>query len=171
MQILKNPTNFKKCITILPQDTQKGTLLVFEDPLYSFYRKTYPLLKEYNMRALLGVAPRYILEKTSLDPKVRLSVPYALCMQDGFFEEKAPFCTWEELTEMVLSGHVEVACHSYSKMNLTFAFVNLKREVIESKQLLEERLPQAITSFIYPFGKRNKQVAKLVSMHYNYAFH
>lgn len=171
MPILKNPTNLIKGPTILPQERCKGTLLVFEDPLYSFYTKTFPLLKEYGMRALLGVAPRYIVSQTTLDPNIRLSVPYGLSMQDGFFAENVPFCTWEELTEMVRSGHVEVACHSYSKMNLTFSFVNLQREIVESKKVLEERLPQVITSFIYPFGARNKQIAKMVSQHYNYAFY
>lgn len=122
------------------------------------------------MRALLGVPTRYIIEETTLPAEQRLSVPYTLAMQDGFFDQKAPFCTWKELEEMVASGLVEVASHSFAHCNLTFPFVDLQKEVIQSKKILESRLPQAISSFIYPFGKVNRSLHEFVSHHYPYSF-
>jgi hypothetical protein len=137
-----------------------------EEALFSFYKEKFPFLKE---KVILAVAPRYILPETAVDEKTRLTVPYGLCMQDGIFETQCPFCTWKELSEMVLSGRVEVASYSYSKMNLTFPFVNLEREIVLSKQVLEAHLPQAITTFVFPFGKSNKQSLDLVFKYYGYA--
>ncbi len=156
----------------LPGDplVRPAACLSFDDASFDFYHYIFPLLKELKMRALLGVPVRYILEKSTLPAKERLAVPYSLAMQDGLFETKAPFCTWEELREMVTSGYVEAACHSYSHCNLTFPFVDLEKEVIKSKNILEENLPQVVSSFVYPFGKVNSALHKLVRLHYPYTF-
>lgn len=153
----------------IPSKTM-SVCLTFDDATFDFYHYVFPLLVAFNLRAILGVPTRYIKEKTSLSSDKRLSVPYPLMMQDGIFEEKVPFCTWQEIEEMVKSGHVEVASHSFSHPNLSFPFVNLEREVLLSKKMLEERLPQAISSFIYPFGKANLQAHNYVKKHYAYAF-
>lgn len=159
---------------VLPGDplSKKGLsiCLTFDDATYDFYHYVFPLLKKMNVRALLGVPVRYIQERTTLDPEIRLSVPYALAMQDSIFEEKVPHCTWEELYEMVSSGLVQVASHSYSHANLTFPFIDHTQEIIASKKILEEKLPQSISSFIYPFGKTDAGVHALVREHYTYAF-
>ena len=159
---------------VLPGDPlpkgKTSICLSFDDASYDFYHYVFPLLKEMDLRALLGVPVRYIREKSDLPAEERLEVPYTLAMQDGFFEEKAPFCTWQELSEMVASGHVEVASHSYAHCNLTFSFVDLEREVIRSKEILQEKLPQAITSFVYPFGRHNRSIQELIGRHYPYSF-
>lgn len=161
-------------LTALPGDPlpkRKLTIcLTFDDASYDFYYYVFPLLKTFNLRALVGVPVRYILDCTSLAPEERLSVPYALAMQDGFFDQKAPFCTWEELSEMVNSGLVEVASHSYMHCNLTFDFVDLNREVVASKQIIESTLHQPVNSFIYPFGRYNMGLHEYISGHYPYAF-
>lgn len=149
---------------------KKEAVIIVEDALFAVYHNLFPQLLELDMQILLGVAPRYILDETQEPTISRLNVPYALSMQDGIFEKQAPFCTWKELYEMVRSGRVEVASYSFSKMNLTFNFVNLEKEITLSKKMLEEKLPQAISSFIYPFRKTNKRVHKLVSEHYQYIF-
>ncbi|MCH9611169.1 MAG: hypothetical protein S4CHLAM81_14540 [Chlamydiales bacterium] len=157
--------------TILPgDDSKRGICLTFDDASFDFYHYVFPLLKKFKMRALVGVATRYIIESTELDPEERLAIPYTMAMQDGFFDQKAPFCSWVELEEMVQSGLVEVASHSHMHCNLTFDFVDLNREVIQSREILEARLPQAVTSFIYPFGRVNSHVHTFVSTHYPYAF-
>ena len=159
---------------VLPGDPlQKGKLsicLTFDDASFDFYRYVFPMLKELNIRALLGIPARYILDSTALCPEERLSVPYTLAMQDGFFDRKAPFCTWEELNEMVRSGHVEAASHSFMHCNLTFDFVDLNREVVASKHIIETNLSQPVSSFIYPFGRMNLGLHEYVAQYYPYAF-
>lgn len=149
---------------------QLSVCLTFDDATYDFYHYVFPLLKQFNMRAILGVPVRYIMESTNLCPEERLAVPYTLAMQDGFFDKKVPFCTWDEIKEMLASGHVHIASHSFMHANLTFPFVDLKREVVTSKEILEKRLGQPVSSFIYPFGKVNKAVHAYVKQHYSYAF-
>jgi len=144
--------------------------LTFDDASFDFYHFVFPMLKELNIRALLGVPARYILDSSTLSPEERLSVPYTLAMQDGFFDQKAPFCTWEELNEMVQSGLVEVASHSYMHCNLTFDFVDLHQEVVISKQIIETNLSQPVSTFIYPFGRANLGLHEFVAEHYPYAF-
>lgn len=157
---------------VLPGERLSGTslLLTFDDASYDFYHHIFPLLEKWRIRALLGVPTRYILEKTDREPKERLAVPYFYAMQDGVFDVKAPLCTWRELETMVQSGLVQVASHSFAHKNLTYSFVNLEEEVIHSKRMLEERLPQAVTSFIYPFGRWNGTSHALVQRHYPYSF-
>ena len=159
---------------VLPGDPlQKGKLsicLTFDDASFDFYRYVFPMLKELNIRALLGIPARYILDSTALSPEERLSVPYTLAMQDGFFDRKAPFCTWEELNEMVRSGHVEAASHSFMHCNLTFDFVDLNREVVASKHIIETNLSQPVSSFIYPFGRMNLGLHEYVAQYYPYTF-
>ncbi|MCH9608624.1 MAG: hypothetical protein S4CHLAM45_12050 [Chlamydiales bacterium] len=164
----------KQFPSVLPGDpiapNQNAICLTFDDASYDFYHTVFPLLKKYNLRALLGVPVRYILEESTLLAEERLSVPYTMAMQDGFFEKKAPFCTWKEIEEMVASGHVEVASHSFAHCNLTFSFVDLQREIVESKKLIEKRIDQPVSSFIYPFGKVNHSVHLFVMQHYLYSF-
>ena len=159
---------------VLPGDPlpkkELAVCLTFDDATYDFYHCIFPLLKELQLRVLLGVPVSYILESSTLPAEERLSVPYSLMMQEGFFDKKAPFCTWQELDEMISSGCVEVASHSYSHCNLTFSFVDLQREVVRSKEILEKRLSQPISSFIYPFGKMTWALQEYVSQHYPYAF-
>ncbi len=159
---------------VLPGDPlvkrKLSVCLTFDDATFDFYHFIYPLLKELQIRVLLGVPVHYILDKTTLPVEERLSVPYSLMMQEGFFDQKVPFCTWQELDEMVSSGLVEVASHSYLHCNLTFPFVDLNREVVLSKEILEKRVAQPVSSFIYPFGKMSLAVHEYVSQHYPYAF-
>lgn len=159
---------------LLPGETlpkkKISVCLTFDDATFDFYHTVYPLLRELKMRALLGVPAGYIVEKTTLSTQERLSTPYPLMMQEGIYEKKVPFCTWEELKEMASSGYVEIASHSYFHCNLTFSFVDLEREVLLSKQCLEEKLGVEINSFIYPFGKTNPRVHEKVAEHYKYAF-
>ncbi len=159
---------------VLPGDPlikrKRSICLTFDDATFDFYHYVFPLLKEFTIKALLGVPASYILDSTDLTPDERLKVPYPLMMQEGIYEQKAPFCTWKELKEMVSSGLVEVASHSYLHCNLTFNFVDLEREIVRSKELIESKLDQPVTSFIYPFGKMTLAVQEFVSKHYLYAF-
>jgi peptidoglycan/xylan/chitin deacetylase (PgdA/CDA1 family) len=159
---------------VLPGDPllkyQLSLCLTFDDATFDFYHFIFPLLKEQRIRVLLGIPVHYIQDSSCLSPEERLSTPYPLMMQEGFYDRKAPFCTWEELREMVDSGWVEVASHSYLHCNLTFDFVDLKREILLSKEIIEKNLSQSVTSFIYPFGKMTLALQEYVSKHYLYAF-
>lgn len=148
---------------------KKNVCISFDDAYFDFYHYVYPLLKELNIKAILAVPIRFIIDKTNVSAEERLAVPYHLAMKDDVYIKKVPFCTWEEIIEMSNSGHVDIACHSYNHKNLLDKDVDLNKEIIESKILLEKKINKKVSTFIYPLGKFNKQIHNLVKKHYKYA--
>ena len=142
--------------------------LSFDDAYYDFYHFVFPVLTQLNIRAIVGVPVKYIIEKTSLDSSIRLSVPYDEAMADNAYLAKVPFCTWKELKEMAESGLVKIASHSYSHVNLTDEKADLTNEIAASKEIIESRLSHRVDTFIYPYGKTNKKVHSFASNHYKY---
>ena len=110
---------------------KKPICLVFDDGYYDFYKLIFPLLKKYNLKALLGVTPKYILDDTDKDDELRLSYEH-----NELFEnyKDATFCTYTELKEMQDSGLIQIVSHSYSHKNLLEDDVNLEEELVESKK-------------------------------------
>jgi biofilm PGA synthesis lipoprotein PgaB len=81
---------------------EKAVLLTFDDGYRSFYTRVYPLLKLYGYPALLAVVGTW-MEAGATD-----FVDYG-----GRMVPRSTFLSWEEVREMVRSGLVEVASHSY----------------------------------------------------------
>lgn len=165
--------SFQKRECLFPGEKGRKFLsycLTFDAPSCGFYYHFFPLLKKYNVKAVIALPTQYILETTTLSSEIRLSVPPTLLMQEGIFETKVPFPTWQEIREMVASGVVEVAALSHMHCNLTFSFVDLEREVIQPKKILEMQLQREIHSFVYPFGHHSAIVENYVKQHYRYSF-
>jgi biofilm PGA synthesis lipoprotein PgaB len=81
---------------------EKAVLLTFDDGYRTFYTRVYPLLRLYGYPAVLALVGRWM--ETPLAERV----PYG--------ESELPrsdFLAWDEVREMVRSGLVEVASHSY----------------------------------------------------------
>ena len=173
------PAVFRKHLTemaskfpiVVPGDNLSQNIsvcLTFDDAYYDFYHFVYPVLKELNIKAVLAVAPKFIIENTNINAENRLSVPYQDTMKDGIFQNKVPFCTWEELHKMQQSGHVRIASHSYNHSNMTGSNINFEKEVVLSKQTIEDKLNISVDIFVYPYGKMNREVHKRILKHYTY---
>jgi peptidoglycan/xylan/chitin deacetylase (PgdA/CDA1 family) len=146
---------------------QNPICLVFDDGYYDFYKYIYPLLQEYNLKALLGVVPKFILDGTDKDEKTRLNHEH----NELFHEyENATFCTYKELQEMSESGLIQIVSHSYSHKNLLDDDVNLETELVKSQTEIQNRLKIKVESFIYPFGKYNQHVLDETMKYYKYSF-
>lgn len=144
--------------------------LTFDDAYYDFYYYVFPLLKKYNLKALLAVPVAYILEETDVSSELRLSLKHDQIYQEKNYKIYAPFCTYRELREMVQSGHVMIASHSMNHLNLSEEGINLEQEIIGSKILLEEKLGFRVDSFVLPYGKYTETVVRLAREHYSYVF-
>lgn len=156
---------------VLPGDPCSKPLsicLTFDDAFCDFYAIIFPLLVRLQLRAVLGVPTKYILEKTEQPMNKRLQIPYSETMKGDVYQKFAPYCTWQELEEICQSGYVEIASHSHSHPDLTANF-DLENEIIKPKNILENRLSQAISTFIYPFGKTNHTIHQKVLNHHAYA--
>lgn len=142
--------------------------LTFDDAYFDFYHFVFPVLQKENIRAVVGVPVKYIIEKTSISKDMRLNVPYDDAMKNDIHLKKAPFCTWQELNEMVQSGLVKIASHSQNHLNLTIEGLDLRDEIAGSKKIIEQKLSLKVDTFIYPYGKVDNNVHSFASGHYKY---
>ena len=154
--------------TFPTQNLQKSAIcLVFDDGYYDFYKLIFPLLEKYNLKALLAVTPKYILDDCDSSDDERLNHEH-----NDLFEhyKKGTFCTYKELKQMHESGLVQIVSHSYSHINLVEDDVDLEKELVLSKQMIEEKLGIKVESFVYPFGKYNQKILDETMKHYKYSF-
>ncbi len=73
----------------------KSALLTFDDGYLSFYTRVFPLLKKYHYPATVALVGTWMDGNVTAD------------------EPGKPLLNWEQIREMVQSGLVEVASHSY----------------------------------------------------------
>ena len=132
---------------------EKPVILSFDDGASDFYVHAYPLLKEYDMKAVMAIIGSQT-DKYSEDTEQN---KYAV-----------PNLTWEQLREMKSSGLVEIQSHSYN-MHRDRGIARKKgesarayRERIStdaakfSERVLEE-LGCTPTAFIFPFGAKSEE--------------
>lgn len=77
----------------------KAVLLTFDDGLSSFYEIVYPLLKTYRYKAVFAVVGKWIDEGAAPDY--------------GFKDTNPKMASWKQIKEMVNSGWVDIASHTY----------------------------------------------------------
>lgn len=116
--------------------------LSFDDGYEEIYLKVYPLLKELNLKAILAISPVFI--------------------------GKSEYCTINQLKEM--RDTFVFASHGFNHVDLSHKEVDLKKEIIESKRVLEEMLETKIETFVFPFGKFNKCSLDIAKNEYKYIF-
>jgi peptidoglycan/xylan/chitin deacetylase (PgdA/CDA1 family) len=149
-------------------DTPVAVCLTFDDAYYDFYHNVYPLLQKHKVKGILAVPTKYILDETTQSPETRLNVPYPYEMENPYFAEKSPLCTWQELREMAQSDQIILASHGHSHANLIDKKTNLQQELSLSKQILEAQLGKAIHYFVYPFGRMTQSIHREVCKIYDY---
>ncbi|HKY69527.1 MAG TPA: polysaccharide deacetylase family protein [Gammaproteobacteria bacterium] len=146
--------------------TPLSICLTFDDAYFDFYRFVFPLLKYFNVRALLAVPVKYILASTQKTPSTRLSVPYPKGMDNNAYQEYVPFCTWKELQEMVHSGLVKIASHSYSHVHCGEKGFDFEKEVIQANTILQEKLKCQVEYFVYPYGDFSRTINQAILKHH-----
>lgn len=144
-------------------------LLVFDDGFFDFYYYVYPLLKKYNLKAVLSVPTKYILDEIDVESEKRLSLKHSEIMYDSDVVKYAPFCTWKEIKEMSDSGYVEIASHSVNHIDLTkISLDEIEMELKLSKEIIEKQIDKEIFTFTYPYGAYNEKVREVVKKIYRY---
>jgi len=150
-----------------PLDTRRiNVCLTFDDAYYDFHHTVLPLLKKHGVKALLGVPAGLCPERTDYTPAERLDLLDKFEMP---YRPFASYCTWEELGELQRSGRVAFAAHGMEHHALDSADVDLRREVVEPKQVLQQRLGIAPESYVFPYGRTTRRVLRYVREHYRYA--
>lgn len=116
--------------------------ITFDDGYKDNYINAYPILKKYNIPATFFVTTGYI-NQTSM-PSGECNEPY--------------FMSWEELKE-VSGNNIPTGAHTASHRILSgLSDAELEKEIIESKNEIEQRLGRKVISFAYPRGKKSDYI-------------
>lgn len=131
---------------------EKPVMITFDDGYYNNYLNAFPLLKEYQMKAVISIIVGETDKYSQLDEN----------------RENYSHLTWEQVKEMMESGLVEFQSHSYSlhksgggerkgiskkSGESTEAYQEAIRKDVEKGQLrFMEMTGYAPTAFTYPFG-------------------
>lgn len=155
--------------SVLPSEeiTVDSVCLTFDDAYSDFYFLIFPLLKKYNIKALLAVPTKYILDSCSLDSQTRMGFEHNDLFKNY---QHGTFCTYEELQEMLDSGLVGIASHSHSHVNMSKNGVDIEEELKLSKDILEKKLNITVESFVFPYGKYDKNILAYAKKYYKYIF-
>jgi peptidoglycan/xylan/chitin deacetylase (PgdA/CDA1 family) len=137
---------------------KKPIVLTFDDGLAGVYEYAYPLLRKYNMRAVLSVIGETTDEysKGGTDDKNRY-----------------PHLTWTQIGEMVKSGCIELQNHSYSmhksvgakkrkQESLSDYKERLSTDLMNLQTRIKEMTAAEATTFVYPFGEYSDETKNVL---------
>jgi len=123
----------------------KYVIVSFDDGYEDNYRLAFPILKKYGFKAIIFLVAG--LEYNSWDQKSN--------------EPKLIMMNKQQILEMQAYG-IEFGSHTLSHSDLTkISFEDAKKELVESKKILEEELGIEIKSFAFPYGNYNEEVKKI----------
>ena len=126
----------------------KAFLITLDDGFEDNYSNAFPILKRLQIPAVIYVA-------TGLVGKTNqwMSAP-------TFSERK--MLSWAQIKEMASQG-ISFGSHTVSHPKLTeLDDGSVSKELVESKQLIEEQLGGECSHFAYPYGLLNEKTSELV---------
>lgn len=111
--------------------------LTFDDGYRSFYDHALPVLAEHRYPASVYVVPGAIA---------------GTCPRGALPEHLGPFMGWGEARELARRG-ITVGAHGMTHRKLAHLGADeARREAVDSKRVIEDRLGVAVDEFCYPFG-------------------
>ena len=139
-------------------DDGKYVALTFDDGLLDNYDNALPILQDYGCKATFFVIPGFDEIIRWVNPTTR---QWSDARKKGF---SIPFPSMQKQhrRELIEMG-MEIGSHSMTHPKLNKIPVSsLDNEIIASKQMLEDQLGTAVSSFCYPKGRYNNTVLSYV---------
>ncbi|MGM9937262.1 MAG: polysaccharide deacetylase family protein [Candidatus Ornithomonoglobus sp.] len=130
---------------------EKPIVLTFDDGFYNNYYYIYPLLRQYNAKAVISIVGAYTDEYQN----------------NGDTNPAYAYLSWDSAREMADSGFVEIQNHTYNLHSLNDGRMGCDRNSTETteeyismltkdlgtmQEKCIENLGSAPTTFTYPFG-------------------
>lgn len=127
-----------------PAPPQPLVALTFDDAYTDFHSTALPLLAKYGMAATLFVPTGYVGGRSG--------------WMDHENEGDRPVLSWDAIAEIAASGTIEIGSHSHTHPEFDrLPTERLAGEIARPKEVLEDRLGMAVTSFAYPFGRFDRR--------------
>lgn len=137
-----------KDLSLSERKKRKYIILTFDDGYEDNYTILYPLLKKYNMKAVI-----YLVS----------NINYNKWDMDELGEKKLNLLNREQILEMSNSGLIEFGGHTSNHVKLDTLSVDEQfNEIKENKIFLEKLLNKKLISFAYPYGRFTDESKKLV---------
>jgi len=147
-----------KNISLNERRKGKYIILTFDDGYEDNYTILYPLLKKYNMKAVI-----YLVS----------DIDYNKWDVEELGEKALNLLSKEQILEMNSSGLIEFGGHTKNHVKLDILSKDEQyKEIKENKLYLEKILNRELLSFAYPYGRFNdisKEVVKEVGYTYGIA--
>ncbi len=134
----------------------KTVALTFDDGFQNFHTQAFPVLEEFGFKATVFLVTGHIgrYNDWAGNPP---DLP------------RSKLLSWREIEELSEAG-IEFGAHTVTHPDLTkISEVKIKREIVESKALIEEKLGIRAKSFAYPFGKFNASVREVAAANFQAA--
>lgn len=114
----------------------KPVLITFDDGYLDNYTNAFPILQKYGLRATIFIIPAFV----------------------GVYDN---YMTWEQLQEME-NGGIMMQSHTMNHIALEeLPDDGIRAELLNSKNLLEEKLGHAVDFLAYPTGTYNLHIASI----------
>ena len=131
---------------------ERACVVTFDDGYRSVYEEAFPVLQRYGIAATVFLT---VGGQRDGHPGQRLP---AL--------EQRSMLAWNEIREMQRAG-IHFGAHTLTHPDLTrLAPEALEREVVDSKNAIEDALGSSVDSFAYPYGRYDARSRKLVRRHF-----
>lgn len=122
----------------------KSVAITFDDGYADNLHNALPLLEKYDAKATIYM----VVDRHERDWSTAKKAHH-----DTGELAREPKLSDEELQRLVESGRIEIGSHTLTHINLrTTAADDKRRELVDSRRLLQAQTGQAVASFAYPFG-------------------
>lgn len=119
---------------------ERAAVITIDDGLRTAYTRAFPILQEYGL-------------------------PFTLALPTGVMGKwrSAQTIEWAEVREMIDSGLCEIASHSVTHADFRkLSNHHARREMVRSRDVIEEHLQVRPRAFVYPLGSHDGRVRTLV---------
>jgi peptidoglycan/xylan/chitin deacetylase (PgdA/CDA1 family) len=131
-------------------------VLTFDDGFQNFYTTAFPVLEQYGFKATVFLVTDYCGKKNNWPGN-----PPSLASHE--------LMSWAEVRELRSNG-IEFGAHTRTHPDLTrLTDVQARREIVESKDAIENAIGCPVRTFAYPYGKFNRPVREIVSRNFEAA--
>lgn len=131
----------------------KTIVLTFDDGFQNFYAEAFPVLAECGFTATVFLVTDYCEKYNDWEGNLPTL-------------ERSKLLSWNEIKELH-KYDIEFGTHSLTHPDFTkIPLEQVRRELSESKSVIEDKLGSAVETFAYPYGKFNNAVKQLTAQNY-----